>query len=186
VTSESAVQSIIEVLGDADVAHMFVGSLASNFHGIPRSTQDADVVVDLGPAALDWLWPRIHDRFEADPQTAFETVTGTLRVRLHVPDSAFAIDLFGLSDDAHDVERFRRRVPVRLLDRQTFVASAEDIVVTKLRWARQGTRPKDLDDIRNIIAVRGDDLDWVYVSRWCREHGTDDLLSGIRRSIPPL
>jgi hypothetical protein len=40
------------------------------------------------------------------------------------------------------------------------------------------------DDIRNIIAVRGSDLDWEYLQRWSAEHSTFALLSHIRGSIP--
>ena len=42
------------------------------------------------------------------------------------------------------------------------------------------------DDVRNIIAVRGADLDWSYIERWCAAHGTTTLLGEIRDSIPPV
>lgn len=50
---------------------------------------------------------------------------------------------------------------------------------------REAHRAKDRDDIRNIIAVRGQELDWQYVSLWSAEHGTLTLLEEIRASIPP-
>jgi hypothetical protein len=73
---------------------------------------------------------------------------------------------------------------VRLLDRSAFVATAEDMIVTKLRWADAAHRAKDTDDIRNIIAVRGPELDWAYIGRWSMEHGTAGLLEDVRRSLP--
>lgn len=60
------------------------------------------------------------------------------------------------------------------------------MIITKLRWESEGRRAKDLDDVRNIIAVRGDELDWDYVTRWTSEHGTRGLLDQVRGSIPPL
>ncbi len=101
-------------------------------------------------------------------------------------DDEFVCELFVRSDDAHDQERFRRRQRVRVLDRLAFVASAEDMIVTKLRWADEAHRPKDREDIRNILAVRGPELDWPYLQRWSTEHGTAALLEHIRGSIPPL
>ena len=74
---------------------------------------------------------------------------------------------------------------MRVLERVAFVATAEDMIVTKLRWADGAHRSKDVDDIRNIVAVRGAELDWAYVSRWSVEHGTAGLLGDIRGSIPP-
>lgn len=46
---------------------------------------------------------------------------------------------------------------------------------------------KDADDLRDVIAVQGDEaLDWDYIHRWTAEHGTRELLDEIRASIPPL
>ena len=74
----------------------------------------------------------------------------------------------------------------RVFDRVACVASAEDMIVTKLRWAGDANRSKDREDVRNILAVRGSELDWEYIRRWSTAHGTSELLDEIRASIPPL
>lgn len=59
--------------------------------------------------------------------------------------------------------------------------------ITNLRWALIAKRGKDSDDVRNVIAVQGDEaLDWDYIHHWCAQHGTRALLDEIRSSIPPL
>ena len=168
----------------AGVPYMIVGSLASNFHGIPRSTRDADFVVELNPGDLQRLGRALPPDLTLQPQGAFEAVTGTTRYLVELVKSPFVCELFVRSDDPHDQERFRRRLQVRVLDRVAFVASPEDMIVTKLRWAQDAHRAKDREDIRNILAVRGDDLDWSYLRRWATEHGTAALLEQIRESIP--
>jgi hypothetical protein len=55
-----------------------------------------------------------------------------------------------------------------------------------LLWTMRANRAKDRDDARNIIAVRGADLDWNYIEGWCAAHGTMPLLREIRNSIPPV
>ena len=70
-----------------------------------------------------------------------------------------------------------------MFGRPVHIATAEDMIVTKLRWAREAGRGKDRDDVRNIIAVRGRTLDWAYIERWASEHGTLELLGEIRRSV---
>jgi hypothetical protein len=75
---------------------------------------------------------------------------------------------------------------VSLLKRDAFVASAEDMVITKLRWIAEADRSKDREDSRNILAVRGAELDWAYLRRWSNEHGTGALLEEIRGWIPPM
>ena len=68
-----------------------------------------------------------------------------------------------------------------------WLPSAEDVIVTKLRWAERAKRGKDYEDVRDVIAVQGDAaLDWDYIHRWAAEHGTRTLLDQIRASIPPI
>lgn len=94
--------------------------------------------------------------------------------------------LFHLTDDPHDQERFRRRRKESLLDREVFLTTPDDVIVTKLRWAGLRNRSKDREDVRDVIAVQGDQLDWDYIHLWADRHGTRTLLDEIRRSIPPI
>jgi hypothetical protein len=184
-TADEAAVAVIEALDRARIPFMIVGSLASNFHGIPRATRDADFLIQIGPGSMSALAATLPAGLDLAPQTAFETVTGTTRYLVTLRQSPFACELFVCGDDPHDAARFGRRERVRALGREVSMATAEDMVITKLRWASLANRGKDRDDVRNIIAVRSADLDWAYIERWCAAHQTLGLLSDIRDSIPP-
>jgi hypothetical protein len=185
VTADDAVVAVVDALEAVGIPYMIVGSLASNFHGIPRSTRDADFVIELVPGSLQRLSDALPLDLKLQRQGSFEAVTGTMRYVIELVNSPFVCELFVRSDDSHDQVRFGRRQRVWVLDRMASVASAEDMIVTKLRWLDEARRPKDRDDIRNMLAVRGPDLDWSYLERWSAEHGTWALLEDIRHSIPP-
>ncbi len=58
---------------------------------------------------------------------------------------------------------------------------------SSVRWAKIAKRAKDTEDVRDVIAVQGDEvLDWDYIHHWCKAHGTRELLDSIRASIPPI
>lgn len=177
--------AVFAALDAAAIPYMLVGSLASNFHGIPRSTRDADFVVELATDSLQRLEASLPYGLTLERQGAFEAVTGTTRYLIVLAGSPFVCELFVLSDDAHDRERFARRQPARVFTHAAFVASAEDMIVTKLRWALGADRGKDRDDIRNMLAVRGPELDWAYIDRWAVAHGTAPLLAEIKASLRP-
>lgn len=183
-TADEALVAVLAALEAADIPYMIVGSLASNFHGIPRSTRDADLVAELEPGRLERLAAALPSNLALNLQAAFETVTGTTRYLIELAGSPFVCELFVRSDDEHDRERFARKERVLMMGRQAFVASAEDMIVTKLRWASEAHRAKDRDDIRNILAVRAADLDWAYLERWALAHGTMTLFNEIRASLP--
>ena len=181
-TSREATISIIAALESMQVPYMVAGSLSSNVYGIARSTQDANVVVQVGDTTIVELAQLLGPRFKLNPQMTFETVTGTMRFVFVVEKVPFKIELFLLSDDAHDQSRFARRVRVSVMDRECWVASPEDVVVTKLRWMRK----KDREDVENVIRVRQGKLDWPYIEQWCDRHGTRELLEKIRREVAKL
>jgi hypothetical protein len=178
---EDITLSMIDALAAEGIPYLLVGSLSSNYYGIPRSTQDADFVVQLGDKSISCIRKHLAPEFHIDPQVAFETITGTIKNVVRVTGQGFEIELFRLSNDAHDQERFRRRRSVILFDRGIYLPTPEDVIVTKLRWFRR----KDYDDIQNVIAVQGDGLDWDYIDRWCREHKTGTQLEEIRRELLP-
>jgi hypothetical protein len=185
-TSEEATLAVIDALESLAVPYMLVGSLSSNYYGIPRSTKDADIVLQTDAASVRRLADHLGPEFRLDPQLSFETITMTTRQILVVADIPFRIEFFHLSEDSHDQQRFLRRQPVELFGREVFLPTAEDVIITKLRWCHQGTRSKDWDDIQSVIAVQGERLDWDYVYSWCDRHGTRAILDEIRASIPPL
>lgn len=185
-TSDEATVAVIDALESLGVPYMVVGSLSSNYYGVARSTHDADFVVQLRDVSLAQIMQRMGPGLRLDSQMSFETVTGTSKFVLSLPDERFRIELFLLSDDAHDQERFRRRRRGRTAGRDTFVPSPEDVVITKLHWSLRIARAKDLDDVRNVLAVQGSALDWDYIHRWCDAHGTRELLDDIRASLPLL
>ncbi len=178
--------AVLDALTALRIDYMLVGSFSSNLYGVARSTRDADFLVQFAGKSVSDLARRLGPEFRLDPQMPFETVTGTSRQILEVSGTPFRIELFLLSDDPYDQARFARRRQEKLLGRDAFVPSPEDVIVTKLRWSRQGRRTKDVDDVRNVIAVQAERLDWDYVHHWCDAHGTRQLLDQIRASIPPI
>jgi hypothetical protein len=186
VNSDEALLKVIEMLDGTGIPYMLVGGASVSYYGIGRSTKDADFVVELSSHSITDLSRALGPPFWLDPQMSFETITGTYRHKIHLKDSEFLFEFFHLTKDPHDQERFRRRRQVNLLDRHVWLPTAEDVIITKLRWSLLGHRSKDRDDVRDVIAVQGDRIDWDYVYPWCDQHGTRGLLDEIRKSIPEI
>jgi hypothetical protein len=174
---------VIDVLNEHNIPYMLVGSLSTNFHSIPRSTQDADIVIQSSLVEAARLIATRCPELQLDPQFGFESVTGTKKLVLRAPAQDFVVELFGLSDDPHDQERFRRRRQADWENRKAWIASAEDAVITKIRWGHQAGRRKDLVDVSAVIAFQGETLDWPYIEGWCDRHGSRKLLEQIRQEL---
>lgn len=169
------VLKVIETLDQLGIAYILVGSYSSNVYGVPRATQDADLVLQLGDRPISALMSRLGGGFQLDPQMSFETITSTTRYVIHHLSSAFKLELFLLSDDPHDQERFARRLQRTFAGRPIYVPTAEDVIIMKLRWSKGGNRRKDIDDVANVLAVQGDRLDLAYIRSWTDQHHTREL-----------
>jgi hypothetical protein len=141
---QSVMVRVADALAACDIPYFLAGSFSSNYHGIPRSTKDADFVVQVQGGLPEKFYTQLAADLEADPQLSFETNTGTYRQRFRNLKSSFQVEVFFLSADPHDQARFHRRIAVELHGRRIWLASAEDVIIMKLRWARG----RDKDDIR--------------------------------------
>ncbi len=173
---------VADALNRAKIPHMLVGSFSSNLHGIPRATEDVDFVIEFnGPVTAEFARILGSD-FEPESQLSFETNTGTQRQEFHVKETDFKVELFRLSDDPFDQQRFQRRQLYQVAGRQLFFPTPEDVIVMKLRWAR----PKDKADVHAVMSVKRGKLDWSYIEGWCKRHNTFSLMEQIRRSVPEI
>jgi hypothetical protein len=176
VTAVEVVRRVVVALEKNAIPYMTVGSFSSNVYGKPRSTKDADFVLELGDVNPSKLVSDIGPDFTLEQQMSFETVTSTTRYRVHHSASRFLVEFFLLSDDPHDRERFARRVSGDIGGQRTFVPTPEDVIITKLRWSKQGQRANDVDDVRGVLEVQRGKLDLPYLRRWTDQHGTWPIL----------
>lgn len=185
--TDDVIRSVVNALNDIGAPYMVVGSIAMNFYCVPRSTQDADIVIQTGFVEYARQLSNRLDELHFDPQLAFESITAAKKALLHTEQHDFHIELFELTGDEHDQERFGRRKMVETLGAQAWIATCEDLIVTKIRWAQHAGREKDVADARNLISVQSELIDWPYVEQWCDSHGTRELLDKLRGQVqsPP-
>lgn len=170
-----SVLDALKALNDLGVAYLIVGSLSSNIYGTPRSTADADIVIQTGDQ-IDRIREVLKPRFRAEPQIGFETIGMTTKHLFYERDSAFKLELFVLSNDAFDQARFARRIHIESDGVTLSVPTAEDVVIQKLRWGRL----KDLADAADVMQLQHKTLDWPYIRQWCEWHGSVDRLEVAR------
>ncbi len=75
-TVDDVMLQVTQALDDAKVQYMLVGAFSSNYHGIPRSTQDVDIVIELNQPLTGDFSKLLGEKFLAEPQLSSETNTG--------------------------------------------------------------------------------------------------------------
>jgi hypothetical protein len=176
---------LVDALDDAKVPFMIAGSFASTAHGLPRATQDLDIVIDPPDlAALDALLASFPpDEYYVDADVARDALRR--RAMFNVIDNAtgWKIDFIVRKNRAFSREEFQRRQALTLLGVPLFVASAEDTIVAKLEWSLQsGGSERQRRDVAGILDTAGPAIDIPYVERWVHDLGLESEWGAVRSS----
>lgn len=180
-TGAKLLSEFIAFLNEREVPYRVVGLFSSNYHGIPRSTKDADIFRQLDERAWNELSRDLPEGMELDPQGGFEMVTAIRKELISTPGSLFEIEVFHLSEDEFAQERFRRRVCIDLGEGvETWIASAKDVVIQKLRWVKKIARSTDFDDVVSVLKRQKGGLDYGYIESWCSRQDSPFFLTKAR------
>ena len=93
--------------------------------------------------------------------------------------SYLKIDIFpSLTDFDREAAQRAESIAVSGATTPLRVATAEDILLAKLRWYRLGGDESEVQrrDIRGLIALNRMEMDMAYVYRWASVLGVADLL----------
>jgi hypothetical protein len=161
------VTAVLDTLG---LEYAVGGSLASSMHGIPRSTNDADLLVALPGRAIDDFVRALEGEFYVDRDMIRDAVRQSSSFNIIHLRTMFKVDIFVADRSGLIREELARREPAVLGDppRVLQVCSAEDIILQKLLWLRSGRETSDRQwgDLLGVIQIQGDKLDRGYLRRW--------------------
>lgn len=163
-------RDIVARLDAQSIPYMLVGSVAALAYGRSRSTQDFDVVIEAGAPSVRALVRSLpEERYYVSEEAAMEALRYETQFNVIDMVTGWKADLIPRKRRAFSEMEFARRSRVEVLGVSTFVASPEDTIVAKLEWAKAGGgSQRQLEDVRELVRLRGAELDREYVERWVR------------------
>ncbi len=166
-TLRDLLELVAGVLGGAGVPYMLTGSLAGSYHGAPRSTQDIDLVVEASAASLLEVAAELRAVGLYVSDDAIHEAHASRGIFNAIdPDSGWKVDFIVRKDRPFSRSEFESRREIEFLGLDLSIASAEDLIVAKLEWARLGNSERQLRDVAEIIAVQGARLDVERIEEW--------------------
>jgi len=171
-----------EVLDSLEIPYLVGGSLASTFHGEPRSTLDVDVALHLSAAEVDPLLAALGPGFHADRVLVLEAIELLRSFQLLHLATMVKVDCYVRPRTGQHAEEIRRAHPraLRVGSRRAVrLASAEDVVLRKLVWFQDSGNVSDRQwrDVLGVLKASEGDLDRGYLARWSPELGVEPLLA---------
>ncbi len=175
----------IQALERLEIPYAIVGSFASGVWGESRFTQDIDILIELKPQDVPSLCAAFPDaEFYVSQSAANEAVAQHGQFNIINPASGTKIDfkIAGNSPWVRAQLERRKRIPF-FVDRDGAVAAAEDVILGKLVYYREGGSDKHLRDIAGILKFSGDLVDRDYVSRFAVQLDVADIWQHVLAKI---
>jgi hypothetical protein len=182
---QGLLERLVSLLDGAHIPFMIAGSFASTAHGLPRTTQDLDVVID--PPDVQTLDAFVQslppEEYYADADMARDAFRRRSMFNVVDHSSGWKVDFIVRKNRAFSRDEFSRRMALPLLGVPVFIASPEDTVIAKLEWSQNaGGSERQRRDIAGILATMGAQLDHAYVERWVKDLDLQDEWDRARKT----
>ena len=167
------VRDISRRFEQAGIPYMLTGSMAMNYYAQPRMTRDIDVVIAIGPEDVGPVAGLFLPDYYVSEENIRESVAHESIFNLIHQESVIKVDCIIRKTSEYRQVEFERRQKISILDFTTFIVSKEDLIISKLSWAKDSHSEVQLGDVRNLL---GTGYDAAYLQHWTRELGLDNLL----------
>ncbi len=166
------VRDVSQRLDVAGIAYMLTGSMAMNYYAQPRMTRAIDLIVALAAHDIDTVMRLFHpdDYFSRDA-VADSIIHESIFNLIH-QESVIKVDCIIRKASPYRLAEFERRQHIVIEDFSTWIATKEDLIISKLFWAKDSGSEMQLRDVKNLAATGYDE---PYVERWTDSLGLRTL-----------
>ena len=166
------VRDISARLDGANMGYMLTGSMAMNYYAQPRMTRDIDVVIALQSTDA----ARVVQLFSPDYYVSREAVDSSIThqslFNLIHHDTVIKVYCIIRKESEYRLAEFDRRQRIKIEDFETWIVSKEDLILSKLFWAKDSHSELQLRDVKNLVSSG---CDQVYIQRWLHDLGVANL-----------
>lgn len=179
-------EKLISILESVGIPYAVCGSLSSSLHGQPRATNDTDIIIAPTQEQLAKLLKSLETGYYVSSKTAFEAMK--IRSMFNVIDNelGWKADLIFRKNTPYQLTKFNRRIKAKLMGIDLWILSPEDVILSKLDWAKKSGSELQLRDVLGVIKVQWNNLDWDYLRHWAKILGVEKNLETVTEGVRKL
>jgi hypothetical protein len=154
------VRDVSRKLDQGGIGYMLTGSMAMNYYAQPRMTRDIDVVVAVGPNDVERMTSLFEPEYYLSKESMREAIAHESAFNLIHHESVIKVDIIVRKQSEYRRVEFECRQKVSILDFTTYIVSKEDLIISKLWWAKDSRSELQLGDVKNLLATGYDMGTW--------------------------
>ncbi|MFH1454524.1 MAG: hypothetical protein ABIH00_11195 [Armatimonadota bacterium] len=171
---------VTERLNKAGFPYMISGSMAGNYYTVPRMTRDIDIVIELRDIDVDKFVGLFKDDFYTDKEMIKKEVLRKRMFNLIHNRYIIKIDFIILKKSIFQKLAFGRRKKILIENKPMWFITAEDLILSKLLWAKASFSETQLKDIGNLFKTVKD-MDKDYIEHWIKKLELYDVYEKVEK-----
>lgn len=156
--------------------YMLTGSMALNYYAQPRMTRDIDIVLGFVLNDLKKLPQLFGEDFYFSETAAKDAVLHQSSFNVIHNEGLIKIDFMIRKREEYRQVEFDRRQRIEVKDQKLWIVSKEDLILSKLEWARESQSKRQLSDVENLLATGADQ---TYLKTWSQKLNLTDMLTRV-------
>lgn len=173
------IKEIAARLDSSGIRYMLTGSMAFALYSRPRMTRDIDLVIECGSPDFETIVRLFEADCYVDAQEVRDAIASRTMFNIIHNEWIIKADFIVKKDDKYRRLEFDRRRQFNIEGVSVWVVSPEDLILSKLHWARETGSELQLEDARVMVRTVKD-LDWIYLEQWAENLGVQELLSEMK------
>ena len=169
---------VAQRLEKVDIAYMVTGSVAMSFYATPRMTRDIDIVITIVEEDISRMINLFKHDFYIDRNMIVDAIHDEGMFNIIHNEHVIKIDFIVRKSEEYRKVEFERRCKVQIGSTGLWLVSAEDLVLSKLWWAKDSRSEQQLSDVRNIMH-HVKELDLKYLDGWVKTLGLSEIYRGL-------
>jgi hypothetical protein len=174
-----------EPLEHANIDYLITGSVALILYAEPRLTHDIDIVVHLkiqDVKRIPVIFPE-NEYYCPPEEILLDEIKRPVRAQFNVihHESGFKADFFLFGNDPLHEWAFskKRRMPIGD-EYSVWLAPPEYVIIRKMQYFAEGGSDKHLRDIRNMVGIIKENLDFGFIEMQVSRLGLTETWERVR------
>lgn len=171
---------VVKRLESAGIPYMITGSIAANFYTTPRMTRDIDIVMEVEEKDTEILFSLFFNDFYVNKDSIKNAIRTKQIFNIIHNEGIVKVDFIIRKDSNYRKIEFKRRRSMVFEGLKIHIASPEDLILSKLFWAKESLSEMQIRDVRNLLKTVHN-LDINYIEKWVRELGLEEVYNEVKK-----
>jgi len=170
---EEILKDVTERLDRLEIPYMLTGSMAMICYAMMRMTNDIDIIIEIKSKDAEKFIKEFETDYYVSPNRVRDSISRKSMFNILHSQKIVKVDCVVRKDDEFQELAFSNRKKIQFTDFDVWTISREDLILSKMNWAKISKSEMQMRDVASILR---NGYDKEYVDFWAEKLGTQDLL----------